>query len=157
MRRGRSVALAAGIAIFAGVTVAAQVPQVGQADPEEGAAGPRVAVPAKVTTVKASRTPVKTVKTEVPIDKAARSDTPEFRGEGWFQQQCGVCHLGRWRKQGQLQAFAPNLAGVLKNAPPAREAAVRAFIQAGSTDMPGFRNTFTPTEFDELIAYLKTL
>ncbi|MBI3050220.1 MAG: cytochrome c [Acidobacteria bacterium] len=157
MIRGRSGLLVAGVFLLAGVTLAAQVPQPAQVDPEEGPAGPRVPIPTQVTTVKASRTPVKTVKTEVPVDRAARSDTPEFRGEGWFQQQCGVCHVGRWRKQGQQQPSAPNLAGVLQNASPAREAAVRTFIQTGSMNMPGFRNTFTPTEFEELIAYLKTL
>jgi mono/diheme cytochrome c family protein len=150
-------------AVFTGImvgvtalTLVAQAPPAEQ-DPEEGPAGPRVAAPTRITTAKGSRTPVKTVKVEVPIEQAARSDTPAFRGEGWFQQNCGVCHLGRWRKQGQLQPAAPTLAGVLKNASPDREAAVRAYIQAGSANMPGFRYAFTPAELDELIAYLKTL
>ena len=126
-------------------------------DDDEGPAGPRVPVPTQVTTGKASRTPVKTVKVDVPVEKAARTDAPAFKGEGWFQQKCGLCHLGRWRKAGQLQSFAPGLTGVLKGATPERETAVRQYIQRGSANMPGFQNAFTPAEFEELIAYLKTL
>ncbi len=155
MNRGFRTGLAVLLAGSMGMAAAAQVQQP-QGD-EEGPAGPRVPVPTQVTTVKASRTPVKTVKVEVPVEKAARSDTPAFRGEGWFQQNCGLCHLGRWRKQGQLQSFAPGLGGVLKGATPEREAAVRLYIQRGSANMPGFQNTFTSNEFEELIAYLKTL
>ena len=129
---------------------------VGQEE-EGGGGGARVPVPTRVTTAKATRTPAKTVKVEVPVTKAARNDTPAYRGEGWFQQYCAECHLGRWRKQGQLQASAPGLAGVLKAGTPEREAAVRQQIQRGSPNMPGFQNAFTPKEFDELIAYLKSL
>lgn len=112
--------------------------------------------PTKPITVKAQRTPVKTVKVEVPVTQAVRNDTPVFRGEGSFEQKCGVCHLGRWRKAGQLQPVL-SLTGVFKDTSPDREAAVREQIQRGSLNMPGFQNTFTPSEFDDLIAYLKTL
>jgi hypothetical protein len=46
---------------------------------------------------------------------------------------------------------------VLKDASPDREKAVREFIERGSLRMPGFRYNFTPAEFAELMAYLKTL
>lgn len=131
------------------------IPLVGYAQDVEP---PRVAPPTQVTTVKATRSAVKPIKVDVPVQKANHdTGAPAFRGEGWFQQECGLCHLGRWRKQGQLQPSAPPLTGVLKNADSAREAAVRAFIQTGSQNMPGFRNTFTTAEFEELVAYLKTL
>ena len=149
MKRALVAGLAALLAGWMSATIAGQ--------DEEGPSGARVPVPTRVTTVKASRTPIKTVKVEVPVDKAARTDTPAFKGEGWFQQNCGVCHLGRWRKQGQLQSFAPVLSGVLKDRSPEREAAVREYIRRGSANMPGFQNAFTPAEFDELIAYLETL
>ena len=136
--------------------VFAVVPGLAQA--QEEAAPPRVPVPKAITTAKASRTATKTIKTPVAVVRPAHDPAaPAFRGEGWFQQECGVCHLGRWRKSGQLQPYAPPLVGVLKNANPAREAAVRAFIQTGSQNMPGFRNTFTAAELDELVAFLKTL
>ncbi len=113
-------------------------------------------VPTKATTVKVDARQPKTVKVEVPIEKPVRSNTPAFRGEGWFQQHCSVCHLGLWVKEGQLKPFAPSLAGVLKDTSREREETVRTYIRRGSTNMPGFQNTFTPAEFDELIAYLKT-
>ena len=123
-----------------GVTIAAQFRE-----------GP----PTKPVTAKAQRTRVQTVKVEVPITQAARSDTPAFRGEERFLQRCSLCHLGRWNKTGQLQPWVP-LAG-LKDASPDREAAVREQIRRGSLNMPSFQNTFTPSELDDLIAYLKTL
>jgi mono/diheme cytochrome c family protein len=155
MKRGFLAGLAAIVVGSMAMIAAAQMPQA--QDEEEGPAGARVPVPTQVTTAKASRTPVKTVKVEVPVSTAARSDAPAFRGEGWFQQKCGLCHLGRWRKAGQLQPSAPALTGVLKGAAPERETAVRQYIQRGSANMPGFQNAFTPAEFEELIAYLKTL
>jgi mono/diheme cytochrome c family protein len=140
------------------ITAGALLVVPGLASAQEEAAPPRVPVPKEITTVKATRTATRTVKTPIAVVKPPHDpNSAAFRGEGWFQQQCGVCHLGRWRKTGQLQAFASPLTGVLKSADPAREKAVRAFIQTGSQNMPGFRNTFTAAEFDELIAYLKTL
>jgi hypothetical protein len=125
------------------------------AQDEEGG-GHGAPSPTKITTYKAIQTPVKTVKTDVPVTQAVRLDTPVFRGEGSFQQKCGVCHLGRWRKAGQLKPVR-SLAGVLNDASPDRDAAVRARIQKGSLNMPGFQQAFTPEEFEELMAYLKTL
>jgi hypothetical protein len=46
---------------------------------------------------------------------------------------------------------------VFKNASPEREKAVRTLIERGSPRMPGFQYSFTPAEFEELIAYMKTL
>ena len=141
-------------AIAAAVVVIA--PSAGYA--QEEAAPPRVPVPKEITTAKATRTATRTIKTPSAVVKPTHDpNSPAFRGEGWFQQQCGVCHLGRWRKTGQLQPSAPPLTGVLKSADAVRENAVRAFIQTGSQNMPGFRNTFTAAEFEELMAYLKTL
>lgn len=77
------------------------------------------------------------------------------RGEAWFYQRCSLCHMGRIVKDDVYEPMGPTL--TLKNATPAREKAVRDQIQRGSPRMPGFQYTFTPAEFDELMAYLKTL
>jgi mono/diheme cytochrome c family protein len=146
-----SVVLTVFIASFAAVHLQAR-----QED-REGAVGSAPKGPAKVMTAKVQPRQPKTVKVEVPVDRATHSDTPAFRGEGWFQQNCSVCHVGLWEKQGQGKPTGPSLTGVLKGATPAREAAVRAQIQKGSQNMPGFQNTFTSAQLEELITYLKTL
>jgi mono/diheme cytochrome c family protein len=99
--------------------------------------------------------------TSVPV--STQSPTPMAgsgaggRGEAWFYQRCSLCHMGRIVKDDRYQPMAPRLDGVLKNATPEREKAVRTFIQVGSQRMPGFRYNFTPAEFEELMAYLKSL
>jgi mono/diheme cytochrome c family protein len=138
------------------IAVAAVHLQARQED-REGAVGRAPRGPAKAMTVKVEPRQPKTVKVEVPVDRAVHGDTPAFRGEGWFQQNCSVCHVGLWEKQGQGRPTAPTLAGVLKGASPDREATVRTQIQKGSQNMPGFQNTFTSAQFEELITYLKTL
>jgi mono/diheme cytochrome c family protein len=143
------------IAMVAAVHLQAR--QEARQDDSEGAVGSAPRGPAKVMTVKVEPRQPKTVKVEVPVDRATHGDTPAFRGEGWFQQNCSVCHVGLWEKQGQGKPPALSLTGVLKGASAAREAAVRAQIQKGSQNMPGFQNTFTSTQFEELITYLKTL
>jgi mono/diheme cytochrome c family protein len=87
----------------------------------------------------------------------AGAGSAAVRGEAWFYQRCSLCHMGRIVKDDRYEPMAPRLDGVLKNAAPEREKAVRQFIQQGSQRMPGFRYNFTPAEFEELMAYLKTL
>jgi mono/diheme cytochrome c family protein len=87
----------------------------------------------------------------------AASSVSATRGEAWFYQRCSLCHMGRIVKDDTYQPMGPRLDGVLKSATPDREKAVREFVQRGSLRMPGFRYNFTPAEFEELIAYLKTL
>jgi mono/diheme cytochrome c family protein len=77
------------------------------------------------------------------------------RGEAWFYQRCSLCHMGRIVKDDVYEPMGPAL--TLKNATPAREKAVRDQIQRGSPRMPGFQYTFTQAEFEELMAYIKTL
>ena len=98
----------------------------------------------------------------VPVPVSTQSPTPAGsgaggRGEAWFYQRCSLCHMGRIVKDDRYQPMAPRLDGVLKSATPEREKAVRQLIQQGSQRMPGFRYNFTPAEFEELMAYLKTL
>jgi mono/diheme cytochrome c family protein len=79
------------------------------------------------------------------------------RGEAWFYQRCSLCHMGRIVKDDVYQPMGPRLDGVLKGATPEREKLVRQQIERGSPRMPGFQYTFTPAEFDELMAYIKAL
>jgi cytochrome c2 len=152
-----SLATIATILLAGFMTSRAAVRLDARQEDREGAVGSAPRGPTKVMTVKVEPRQAKTVKVEVPVDRVAHGDTPAFRGEGWFQQNCSVCHVGLWEKQGQGKPPAPSLAGVLKGASPGREAAVRTHIQNGSQNMPGFQNTLTSTQFEELITYLKTL
>jgi mono/diheme cytochrome c family protein len=79
------------------------------------------------------------------------------RGEAWFYQRCALCHMGRIVKDDVYQPMGPRLNGVLKGATPEREKLVRQQIERGSPRMPGFQYTFTPAEFEELMAYIKVL
>jgi mono/diheme cytochrome c family protein len=79
------------------------------------------------------------------------------RGEVWFYQRCALCHLDRIVKDDTTAPVGPKLNGVLKDASPARETAVRERIQRGTLRMPGFRYGFTAEQFEELMAYLETL
>jgi mono/diheme cytochrome c family protein len=91
-----------------------------------------------------------------PPRAASESDAVK-RGEAWFYQRCSLCHMGRIVKDDTYESMAPSLEGILKDAPSDREQLVRETIQRGMRRMPGFRYNFTSTEFEELIAYLKTL
>ena len=76
------------------------------------------------------------------------------RGEVVFSKHCPICHLGR---PAETRPFiGRNLRGILKNAKPHQEAAVREFIRKGSDKMPGFQYNLTPTQIDDLMSYLKT-
>lgn len=92
-----------------------------------------------------------------PPPRAAATGDAVKHGEAWFYQRCSLCHMGRIVKDDTYKPMGPSLEGILKNAPPDREKLVREAIQRGSLRMPGFRYNFTPTEFEELVAYLKTL
>ena len=91
-----------------------------------------------------------------PAVGAANKETVT-RGEAWFYQRCALCHMGRIVKDDVYQPMGPRLNGVLKGATPEREKLVRQQIERGSPRMPGFQHTFTPAEFDELMAYIKAL
>jgi mono/diheme cytochrome c family protein len=95
--------------------------------------------------------------TQSPPPQAAAAGEAVKRGEAWFYQRCSLCHMGRIVKDDTYKPMSPSLEGILRNAPPDKERQVRERIQRGSQKMPGFRYNFTPAEFEELVAYLKTL
>jgi cytochrome c2 len=89
--------------------------------------------------------------------ESAASRAQVERGEAWFYQRCSLCHMGRIVKDNTYEPMTAPLTGVLEDTSPAREQFVRAYIQQGSAMMPGFRYSFSEQEFEELMAYLKTL
>lgn len=80
------------------------------------------------------------------------------KGKEVFEAQCSVCHdaTGSEKKTG------PGLKGLFQKAKFAdgkkvTEATVRAKINAGGNGMPGFEDSLSKEELNDLIAYLKTI
>ncbi|OFW13383.1 MAG: hypothetical protein A3F69_05845 [Acidobacteria bacterium RIFCSPLOWO2_12_FULL_66_10] len=103
------------------------------------------------------KTPVPEIKTPAkpmvgPIDRDAAG-----RGEISFYQRCALCHLDRMNKDETFkQILGVPMTGILKDASPSREAAVRELIKKGGFRMPGFQYSLNAKQMDELVAYLKT-
>ncbi len=85
-------------------------------------------------------------------------------GEKIFQSKCVMCHNADSTKD----KLGPGLQGLFKNKElpkshkPATEENVRTQIENGSPHakpmgMPAFKGKLTPSQIDDLIAYLKTL
>ena len=91
---------------------------------------------------------------ESPPSVSAVDQAVVKRGEAVFSRHCPICHLGR--PAASRPFVGRNLRGILKNAKPAQDAAVRDAIQKGNDRMPGFQYTLTPMEIDDLVSYLKT-
>ena len=102
--------------------------------------------------------PMNTVaQSQQALPKAAPSAADKERvkrGEAVFNKYCPICHLGRPSKTSPF--IGRNLRGILKNAKPEQETAVREFIRKGSDKMPGFQYNLTPAQIEDLIGYLKT-
>lgn len=97
------------------------------------------------------------VATQAQMPVAAGTEASVTRGEAWFFQRCSLCHVGRIVKDNNYEPMAPSLEGLLFEASESREELIRGQIQRGSLRMPGFQYNFTPAEFEDLMAYLKTL
>jgi mono/diheme cytochrome c family protein len=98
------------------------------------------------------------------IPSAKTLNDQEQRGKHLFLQRCSLCHLGGYSKAVDWteadmtpRPIGPRLAGLLKNANPDKEKAIRTFILSGSAKMPGFQYALQPKQVDDLIAYMKTL
>src|SRR5579862_5755235 len=73
-------------------------------------------------------------------------------------EQCSVCH----NSDSEEKKMGPGLKGLfmrakLVNGKPTNEANVRALVNDGGNGMPGFADTLSDDERDDLIAFLKTL
>ena len=73
-------------------------------------------------------------------------------------EQCSVCH----NADSDEKKMGPGLKGLFKkeklsNGKAPTEANVRTKINEGGGGMPGYADTLTASEKDDLIAYLKTL
>ncbi len=96
--------------------------------------------------------------------KAPAAEGSATAGEKVFHSNCAMCHNADSTKD----KLGPGLQGLFKNKElprshkPATEENVRAQIENGSPNakpmgMPAFKGKLTPSQIDDLIAYLKTL
>ena len=74
----------------------------------------------------------------------------QLQGRQLFQQSCGVCHT---KPTITSPLFGPALS---KTTFATGEEQARHQIADGSTNMPGFKYMYTPTQIDAIVAYLKT-
>lgn len=87
--------------------------------------------------------------------EAVRQLTPaEARGREIYDQYCATCH--RDAKNG------PKLEGVfnkkyLPSGTPVNDERMRDVIRLGRATMPGFGNTLSQQQIDDLIAYMHTM
>ena len=78
----------------------------------------------------------------------------QLRGEARFQKTCFLCHNPTAQTE-RLNIAVTNLVGLFKR-PGVTEEYVRDRIQGGLPGlMPAYLHTYTPTQLDNLIAYLK--
>jgi len=80
------------------------------------------------------------------------------RGKKIYDAQCAICHFAATTKK----KIGPGLKGLSQRGAYAdgkkvNDESLRAWIETGGKDMPGFRDRLKNGEIRDLIAYLKTL
>ena len=90
--------------------------------------------------------------------KASTSTKAAADGQKLFEEQCSVCHYPR----SAAKKIGPGLKGLSKRATFADgkkvgDDALRAWVEKGGKDMPGFKETLTAEQIRDLVAYLKSL
>jgi mono/diheme cytochrome c family protein len=92
----------------------------------------------------------------VPPMKGPMLSPQEKHGEMLFFQRCALCHLPPLvgATDGARLPFGPLLYGYMDNA--RNEARVRTVIMEGGAQMPGFKYGLTPSEIEDVVAYMKT-
>jgi len=93
----------------------------------------------------------------VPRGKAAPS-AAVVHGKKVYDAQCEVCHFDHSTKK----KIGPGLKGLMARGKFADgkkvdDETLRAWIEKGGKDMPGFKDNLNDAEIRDLIAYLKTL
>ncbi len=79
-------------------------------------------------------------------------------GKRLFNSKCAICHYSA----SPTKKIGPGLKGLAKrgtyaDGKPVDDASLRAWIEKGGKDMPGFKDSLSGEQIRELVAYLKTL
>ena len=87
------------------------------------------------------------------VDRAAIE-----RGRASYKRFCAICHF----ETSTAKKIGPGMRGIYKRGTYADgktvdDASMRAWIERGGKNMPGFKDSLKAEQVSELIAYLKTL
>ena len=79
-------------------------------------------------------------------------------GQKIYAKQCEICHFAT----SKAKKIGPGLVniypgGKFSNGKKVDDASMRAWIESGGKDMPGYKGLLKPNEVRDLIAYLRTL
>lgn len=100
-------------------------------------------------------------KTPQPAPKSAatvNNPATVASGQKIYAKQCAICHYAT----SKAKKIGPGLAniypsGKFSNGKKVDDASMRAWIESGGKDMPGYKDLLKPNEIRDLIAYLRTL
>ncbi len=109
------------------------------------------------TLLLAQAPPMKNSRNQMAPHSAAESAAIE-RGKAIHKEFCGICHYAA----SSAKKIGPGLKGLsahgkFANGKLVDDASLRAWIERGGKDMPGFKDTLKAEQVSDLIAYLKTL
>lgn len=101
---------------------------------------------------------------EKRAETAAKASTRTARsseaalGKKLFDERCAICHFS----QSEVKKIGPGMKGMSQRGKDAdgkviNDASLRAWIENGGKNMPGFKDSLKNEEIRALIAYLKTL
>ena len=94
--------------------------------------------------------------------KTASTKPPATRevvlGKKLFEERCAICHFSN----SEVKKIGPGMKGIYQRGQDAdgkaiNDASLRAWIEKGGKNMPGFKDSLKEEEIRALIAYLKTL
>ncbi len=79
-------------------------------------------------------------------------------GKKLFEERCAICHFSK----SEVKKIGPGMKGLYHRGKDAdgktvNDASLRAWIEKGGKNMPGFKDSLKEEEIRALIAYLKTL
>jgi cytochrome c len=102
----------------------------------------------------AQKSPQPTQKSGATINNPATVDS----GGKIYAKQCEICHFSK----SKAKKIGPGLANIYSvgkyaNGKKVDDTSMRAWIEAGGKDMPGFKDLLKPGEIRDLLAYLRTL
>ena len=93
-----------------------------------------------------------------PLASPPPSTVEITHGKKLFDERCAVCHFSA----SPAKKIGPGLKGLSKrgtyaDGKPVDDASLRAWVEKGGKDMPGFKEALTAEQLRALVAYLKTL